>query len=1131
MRWHTAERLSPRQALTPDGFLIVTDTIIARCGDQIYHATEVPLDPDDHGMVTVARDASEVFRPEAIASFEGKAITDDHPFEEVTPANHRQLAIGHVQNVRRGTGDDADCLVADLVFTDPAAIEKVRGKRKLALSCGYDARYERVSRGRGAQRQIVGNHVALVDEGRCGARCSIGDSGAVIYSYLARDRHRAAYGGELPPATHDTGCGCDVCQGHAGLPARPRAIEAADDRAAPPSAPTARRRRRRLILWADGKRLWQGWTRGRGRDAFDPSEPRNPAGEWTAGAGGSKAAGADKHHQLLTGVGFKRSDADPDSYSGPHIDKSNMTQLDSFLKLHEWRAVSHSDVWTHPDGSHLAVTANDRATGSTLKLTRPAGENTAGNGGAGATSTQGKGEKVDGNTAATASTERSGVPGGSPGEPSGAYTRGSPRDVGGGGLRPDGAAVRAVYRATGAGAQALAAAEADNPVYHELGAGSGATFAQYLTASKADSKFGAAVHVYDPADYDQMRLFTTPDAKAGFALHGDDIISVFRRPGGPKNGAASMLALAAQEGGRRLDCFDTVLPDIYGKNGFKAVARLPFNDEYKPDGWDYSTFGKYNAGRPDVVFMTYDPSHHAPYKTGDGAKVEDYDAGTAAQKQALGGKTTDAFDPSEPRIKSGEGGGQWTSSGGGGGASSGGGKSSGGGVPASGAGTGGASGKSASFFKGEPTAATKIGNVAIAHWANPPKTNAGWDQLAEVDSNVSPFSEPKLTTPPGKKQGAGVIIQEPDGRVWIVHPTNQFGGYKATFPKGTVEPGMTLRGTALKEAYEESGLHVALTGFAGDVERTTGTARYYFAKRVGGTPDDAGWESEAVTLAHPDDLKGFLNHEIDHGIVDQHILKLPPKPAASPADPNAPVDTGNWTKLGGKLGSNPGGQYADPDGNKFYVKVSKSDDHARNEFLAARLYEAAGAPVLPTRLVKHQGQLATATPWQDVSLINQNDDAQRKLAQEHFATHAWLANWDAAGTGFDNQGMVNGKMTTLDPGGSLLYRAQGEPKGDAFGDTVGEWNSLRSPKNSYAHQIFGDIGGKALRASALNVAKVSDKTIDDLVQAHGPGDVMAKTALSERLIKRKRDIVGHAVKTADARHRASVRHFYLDIAA
>ena len=185
MRWYTAERLSPRQALTPDGYLIVTDTIIARCGDQIYHGSEVPLDPDDTGYVTVARDASEVFRPELIASFEGKPITDDHPFEEVTPANHRHLSIGHVQHVRRGHGEDHDCLVADLVFTDPDAITKVRSKRKLALSCGYDAFYERITRGRGAQRTIIGNHVALVDEGRCGARCSIGDSGAVMYSYVA----------------------------------------------------------------------------------------------------------------------------------------------------------------------------------------------------------------------------------------------------------------------------------------------------------------------------------------------------------------------------------------------------------------------------------------------------------------------------------------------------------------------------------------------------------------------------------------------------------------------------------------------------------------------------------------------------------------------------------------------------------------------------------------------------------------------------------------------------------------------------------------------------------------------------------------------------------------------------------
>ncbi len=42
------------------------------------------------------------------------------------------------------------------------------------------------------------------------------------------------------------------------------------------------------------------------------------------------------------------------------------------------------------------------------------------------------------------------------------------------------------------------------------------------------------------------------------------------------------------------------------------------------------------------------------------------------------------------------------------------------------------------------------------------------------------------------RQGAGVIIREPDGRVWIMHPKGAFGGYKATFPKGSADKGMTL---------------------------------------------------------------------------------------------------------------------------------------------------------------------------------------------------------------------------------------------------------------------------------------------------------------------------------------------------
>lgn len=43
---------------------------------------------------------------------------------------------------------------------------------------------------------------------------------------------------------------------------------------------------------------------------------------------------------------------------------------------------------------------------------------------------------------------------------------------------------------------------------------------------------------------------------------------------------------------------------------------------------------------------------------------------------------------------------------------------------------------------------------------------------------------------------AGVVIEETDGRFWLVAPTNQAGGYAVTFPKGRPVPGATLQQTA-----------------------------------------------------------------------------------------------------------------------------------------------------------------------------------------------------------------------------------------------------------------------------------------------------------------------------------------------
>ena len=94
--------------------------------------------------------------------------------------------------------------------------------------------------------------------------------------------------------------------------------------------------------------------------------------------------------------------------------------------------------------------------------------------------------------------------------------------------------------------------------------------------------------------------------------------------------AQSMLRQATRLGGRRLDCFDTVLPTLYSDAGFVPVARLAWNDDYAPDGWDYQQFGRFNDGRPDVVFLAYDPDRvGGMYTRGTGEYVDDYEIGIA----------------------------------------------------------------------------------------------------------------------------------------------------------------------------------------------------------------------------------------------------------------------------------------------------------------------------------------------------------------------------------------------------------------------------------------------------------------------------------------------------------------------
>lgn len=182
MKYFFETRLGETRFRMADGSLLCKDVPIARTGSQVYLPEEIDLEPDSSGTVTVWRTEDEVFSPETMASFEGVAVTLGHPEDAgggilfVNPANFADLAHGHIQNVRRGTGDKSDLLIADVLVKRQEAIDAIEAGLT-DVSCGYDALYKQLSPGKGKQHQITGNHLAVgIDRGRAGSRCAIGDS-------------------------------------------------------------------------------------------------------------------------------------------------------------------------------------------------------------------------------------------------------------------------------------------------------------------------------------------------------------------------------------------------------------------------------------------------------------------------------------------------------------------------------------------------------------------------------------------------------------------------------------------------------------------------------------------------------------------------------------------------------------------------------------------------------------------------------------------------------------------------------------------------------------------------------------------------------------------------------------------
>ncbi|MDB6013134.1 MAG: putative phage head protein/prohead protease [Gammaproteobacteria bacterium] len=192
--YYAPERVGATRRATPEGFLVLVDTPIARIGTQLYHASELPgVEPDSEGLIRVERPEEEVFDSLTLASFEGKDYVIEHPPKGIDTTNWKKHAVGHVQNVREGSGSTADLVLADIIVKDPAAIAYIN-KNLPDNSAGYNCGYEQVAPGCAIQRNIRGNHVAAVTVGRGGGRVAVRDHAMVTQNRAAMagagGRHR-----------------------------------------------------------------------------------------------------------------------------------------------------------------------------------------------------------------------------------------------------------------------------------------------------------------------------------------------------------------------------------------------------------------------------------------------------------------------------------------------------------------------------------------------------------------------------------------------------------------------------------------------------------------------------------------------------------------------------------------------------------------------------------------------------------------------------------------------------------------------------------------------------------------------------------------------------------------------------
>jgi phosphoglycolate phosphatase len=391
--------------------------------------------------------------------------------------------------------------------------------------------------------------------------------------------------------------------------------------------------------------------------------------------------------------------------------------------------------------------------------------------------------------------------------------------------------------------------------------------------------------------------------------------------------------------------------------------------------------------------------------------------------------------------------------------------------------------------------------------------------------------EPPFQLERGLQPAAGIVVVESDNRVWIYEPHDHHGSHQNAFPKGQVEGESSqledLHRTAVRETWEETGIHARIIGYLADTSFFGYKNRYYLGERIGGDPCQAHWEAARVKLVPMADLHRFVNVQNDRAVL-RLLLSHFGKPLHRPEiativdEPRAH----RWQGIQGGLttagretaGITRGCWFEDEGGAQWFMKQDRHIQGLQTsaEVVGARIYDFFGyrVPEIQKMVVgdTHLVFSKDVGPVRDITDFTGLDHPDIRRLR---VIAAYLADWGRISNAMDNLVTADGRLVLIDFGSTLGARSWGRLKpGPIFSPAVGYFAATRDfwvffdeyAAGADSSHPWGRLTAADLPPLIARFEALRDDVIDEIVAAaQYPTEADARQVA--RALKWRRDAV------------------------